>query len=65
MPWDQVMHKWGAGKLKSGSGEPVHDQKQAVAIMLSEKRAAEAGKTEYQPKVKKDHPLQRLRSKRT
>lgn len=48
MPWDKVMHKWGQGKLKSSSGNPVKNQKQAVAIMLSEKRAAKGGKKEYQ-----------------
>jgi hypothetical protein len=34
------MHKWGKGKLHSGSkkGPVVKNQKQAVAIMLSEKR---------------------------
>lgn len=55
MPWNEVMHKWGSGKLRSGSksGPPVHSQKQAVAIMLSEKRAAEGGKTEYQAKLHK------------
>lgn len=48
MPWNEVMHKWKAGELKSGgSGKPVKSQKQAVAIMLSEKRAAEHGKAEY------------------
>lgn len=48
MPWDQVMHKWGQGTLRSGgSGKPVHSQKQAVAIMMSEKRAAEHGHKEY------------------
>lgn len=42
------MGKWKSGALKSGgSGKPVKSQKQAVAIMLSEKRAAEGGKTEY------------------
>lgn len=42
------MHKWKSGSLKSGgSGKPVKDQKQAVAIMLSEKRKAAAGKKEY------------------
>ena len=52
MPWDQVMHKWGKGELKSGgSGKPVKSQKQAVAIMLSEKRAAKGGKKEYQSKA--------------
>lgn len=48
MPWDAVMGKWKAGTLKSGgSGPPVRSQKQAVAIMLSEKRKAEAGNSEY------------------
>lgn len=48
MPWNEVMHKWGKGTLKSGgSGKPVTSQKQAVAIMLSEKRKAQAGKSEY------------------
>ena len=51
MPWNQVMHKWKSGTLKSGgSGQPVKSQKQAVAIMLSEKREAAAGKEEYQSK---------------
>lgn len=51
MPWNQVMHKWGQGTLKSGgSGKPVTSQKQAVAIMYSEKRAAAHGKTEYAAK---------------
>ena len=41
MPWNQVMPKWKAGTLKSGgSGKPVRSQKQAVAIMLSEKKKA-------------------------
>lgn len=49
MPWDAVMSKWGNGTLKSGgSGKPVKSQKQAVAIMLSEKKAAAGGKEEYQ-----------------
>lgn len=54
MPWNEVMDKWKSGKLKSGNketGKPVHNQKQAVAIMLSEKRAAEGGKSEYKSKV--------------
>lgn len=47
MPWDEVMHKWKAGTLKSGgSGAPVKSQKQAVAIMLSEKRQSKS-KPEY------------------
>ena len=55
MPYTEVMDKWKSGKLKSGNketGKPVTDQKQAVAIMLSEKRAAEGGKSEYKPKAK-------------
>jgi Family of unknown function (DUF6496) len=54
MPWNEVMHKWGQGKLKSGgSDKTVKSQKQAIAIMLSEKRAAQGGKKEYQAKGKK------------
>ena len=54
MPWNEVMDKWKSGKLKSGNketGKPVHNQKQAVAIMLSEKHAAEGGKSEYKSKA--------------
>jgi hypothetical protein len=48
MPWDEVLHKWKTGKLYSGgNGKQVKNQKQAVAIMLSEKKAAEGGKSEY------------------
>jgi hypothetical protein len=40
MPSSEVMDKWKKGKLRSGSkkGPKVTSQKQAVAIMLSEKR---------------------------
>lgn len=40
MPYTEVMHKWKHGLLHSGSkkGPKVTNQKQAVAIMLSEKR---------------------------
>jgi hypothetical protein len=42
------MHKWKSGSLKSGgSGSTVHNQKQAIAIMLSEKKKAGEGKQEY------------------
>lgn len=47
MPWDQVMHKYKAGSLLSSSGQKVKNRKQAIAIMLSEKRKASQGKTEY------------------
>lgn len=46
MPSRNVMKKWKAGKLHSGSkkGPAVKSQKQAVAIMLSEKRKEKSGK---------------------
>jgi hypothetical protein len=49
MPWDEVMHKFKEGKLHSGSkkGKKVKSRKQAIAIMLSEKRKAKEGKKEY------------------
>lgn len=54
MPFDQVMHKFKRGTLRSGGpdGTKVRDRKQAVAIMLSEKEKAEQGKAEYQPTAK-------------
>lgn len=59
MPYDEVMGKWKAGELRSGnkfSGPRVHSQKQAIAIMLSEKRKAQEGKTEYQSSgTQKEH----------
>lgn len=49
MPYTEVMHKFKHGGLHSGSksGPVVKNRKQAIAIMLSEKRAAEEGKEEY------------------
>ena len=46
MPWNEVMGKWKSGDLHSGSksGPQVKNQKQAVAIMLSEKQG---GNKEY------------------
>lgn len=40
MPSSQVMHKFKHGELHSGSksGPKVRNRKQAIAIMLSEKR---------------------------
>jgi len=54
MPWDQVMHKFKNNQLTSGSkgGPKVKNRKQAIAIMLSEKKKAQAGNAEYQPKGK-------------
>lgn len=61
MPFDQVMHKFKHGQLHSGSkkGPMVKDRKQAIAIMLSEKKKAGEGKSEYAPsaKMKKKHGL--------
>lgn len=53
MPWDEVMHKFKAGKLHSGSksGPKVGSRKQAIAIMLDEKREAGKGKKEYASKA--------------
>lgn len=52
MPYDEVMRKFKEGTLHSGSkhGEKVKSRKQAIAIMLSEKRAAEHGHKEYRSK---------------
>jgi len=54
VPYDEVMHKFGKGKLHSGGpgGPVVKNQKQAVAIRMSEKKKAGEGKTEYQSKKK-------------
>ncbi len=38
MPWDEVMHKFKSGTLKSGGKTPVKNRSQAIAIMLSEKK---------------------------
>lgn len=60
MPYTEVMHKFGAGKLHSGSksGPAVKSKKQAIAIMLSEKRAGEGGKKEYQrPSLRSLHKV--------
>lgn len=48
MPFNEVMPKFESGTLHSGSksGPKVKSRKQAVAIMLSEKRAS-AEKPEY------------------
>ena len=52
MPWDEVLHKFKEGTLKSGdSGEKVKSRDQAIAIMLSEKRKAKT-KPEYRSKKK-------------
>jgi uncharacterized protein DUF6496 len=54
MPYDEVLHKFKQGELHSGSkhGPKVKSRKQAIAIMLSEKRQA-SNKPEYRSKKKK------------
>ena len=54
MPFNKVMSKFKAGKLHSGSksGPRVKSRKQAVAIMLSEKRKART-KPEYRSKQRR------------
>ncbi len=49
MPSSEVMHKWKTGKLHSGSksGPKVKSRKQAIAIMLSEKRTEDANGGHY------------------
>ena len=46
MPSSEVMHEYKAGRLHSGSkrGPKVKNRKQAIAIMLSEKRKEKAGR---------------------
>ena len=46
MPWQKVMSKFKRGKLHTGSkkGPKVKSRKQAIAIMMAEKRS---GKKEY------------------
>lgn len=55
------MHKFKHGELHSGSksGPKVKNRKQAIAIMMSEKRKAESGKSEYKSKSgsKKRRPI--------
>jgi hypothetical protein len=60
MPWNQVMSKFKSGKLHSGSktGPKVTNRKQAIAIMMSEKRS---GKEEY--KAVHTSPSKNLRRK--
>lgn len=64
MPSSAVMHKFKAGKLHSGSksGKKVTNPKQAVAIMLSEKRAEKKNKGKY-PERKSKAREKRLEGK--
>lgn len=62
MPYDEVLSKFKAGALHSGSksGPPVTNRRQAIAIMLSEKKKAEQGNEEYAP----EHPLRKALRRR-
>lgn len=64
MPSNQVMSKWGAGNLHSGSkkGPKVTGQKQAEAIMFSERRKERANGGKYSEK-KRGVPLSSLLSR--
>lgn len=52
MPAKNVMRKWKEGKLHSGSkrGSKVKNRKQAIAIMLSEKRNEKRNGGKYRHK---------------
>lgn len=55
MPSSEVMHKFKRGKLHSGSkkGKKVKSRKQAIAIMMSEKRKEAKHGGKYPHKKKK------------
>lgn len=65
MPFDQVMKKFKSRTLHSGSpaGPVVTNPRQAVAIKMSEQKAADAGKTEYQP-AQPANPLRAVMARR-
>ncbi len=50
MPWTNVMPQFKAGDLHSGSksGPAVKSRAQALAILMSEKKKAAQGDTEYE-----------------
>lgn len=64
MPSSEVMHKFKHGQLHSGgpNGPPVTNRKQAIAIMLSEKRNEDEHGGVYQEGTGKRHkPTRRKR----
>jgi hypothetical protein len=65
MPSSEVMHKYSKGKLHSGSksGKKVTSRKQAVAIMLSEKRNEAAHGGHYSDKVNRKHGMGKQKRK--
>ena len=65
MPSSGVMHKFKEGELKSGgSGKTVKNRKQAIAIMLSEKRNEDEHGGEYVSGSERKNPLHGTRRKR-
>jgi hypothetical protein len=68
VPFNQVMPKFKAGTLKSGKGPKVTSRGQAIAIMLSEKKAADSGNDEFtatvdrKPKSKGVHAVKGLKA---
>ena len=55
MPSSEVMHNFKRGKLRSGSksGPKVKSRAQAIAIMMSEKRAESKNRGKYPERKKK------------
>ena len=47
----KTMDEWKSGTLKSSSGQKVTNQKQAVAIGLSEQRKARGGQENLQKEI--------------
>jgi Family of unknown function (DUF6496) len=60
MPSSEVMHKFKAGKLHSGSktGPKVKSRKQAIAIMKSEERAEKKHGGKYPEKKRREKRLE-------
>lgn len=61
MPSSEVLHKFKKKTLRSGSGHKVKDRKQAIAIMMSEKRAEKAHGGKYPEKKKPKHASKTMR----
>lgn len=66
MPSSEVMHKFKHGKLHSGSksGKKVKSRKQAIAIMMSEKRNEGKHGGTYSSKMDKNSPAGKKGKKR-
>ena len=56
MPSEDVMHEWKHGQLRSGSkrGPKVRSRKQAIAIMLSERRKEGKGGSKRRGRSKRE-----------